>query len=65
MEYDPIYMGLWGYNGVLSSAAIGGFFFVPNVHSILTALLNVIFTAMIQQALALSLVGVSSHIFSY
>ena len=32
---EDIYMGLWGYNSVLSAMAIGGVFYAPNLRSFL------------------------------
>ncbi|OXA55896.1 urea transporter 2 isoform X2 [Folsomia candida] len=53
-SYGAVYDGLWGFNGILSAAAIGGFFFAFTLHSFASALANVIFTVLIQHALAIA-----------
>jgi len=58
--YSAIYAGLWGYNAILSAGAAGGFFFVMTFHSFLTALMNVIFTVLLQQGLVLAFRDVST-----
>lgn len=49
--YLSVYHGLWGFNGILSAAAVGGYFLVMTAHSFFLAVLNVLFTVGIQQAL--------------
>ena len=49
--YTAVYTGLWGYNGILSAAAVGGYFIAMTCHSFWTAIANVLFTVFIQQAL--------------
>lgn len=58
-SYGAVYDGLWGFNGILSAAAIGGFFFAFTLHSFASALANVIFTVLIQHALAIAFGPVS------
>lgn len=47
-----MYKGVWGYNGVLSAVALGGFFYPLNEYSFLSAVLDVIMAVFIQQALS-------------
>lgn len=56
--YHAIYNGIWGYNGLLSASSIGGFFIVLTCHSFLNAMVNVVFTALIQQALMIAFASV-------
>ncbi|CAG7699408.1 unnamed protein product [Allacma fusca] len=49
--YTAVYTGLWGFNGILSAAAVGGYFIAMTCHSFWTAIANVLFTVVIQQAL--------------
>lgn len=51
-EYDQIYDGLWGYNGLLSMAAVSCVFFPLTVTSFLAGLANVVVTVFVQRALA-------------
>lgn len=57
--YTTVYSGIWGYNGILSATAIGGFFIVLNVRSFWTAIMNTILTIFIQQGLVLAFHEVS------
>jgi len=52
--FDSIYDGIWGFNGILAAASVGGVFFVLTCHSFGTALANVILAAIIQHAFALA-----------
>jgi len=58
--FGMIYDGVWGYNGILSGGAVGGFFLVLTCHSFWLAMLNILFTVLIQQVLVLALTPVSS-----
>ncbi|XP_022087614.1 urea transporter 1-like [Acanthaster planci] len=49
---SDIYAGLWGYNSVLTCASVGGFFFVLNWPSHLTALFSAIFAAAVKGAMS-------------
>nr|CAD7399626.1 unnamed protein product [Timema poppensis] len=49
------YSGLLGYNSLLSTAAVAGFFYVISWRSVVAAILNALFTSSIQVALSSSL----------
>nr|CAD7433441.1 unnamed protein product [Timema monikensis] len=49
------YSGLLGYNSLLSTAAVAGFFYVISWRSVVAAILNALFTSLIQVALSSSL----------
>merc|ERR1711976_1062387 len=51
-EYQQIYDGIWGYNSLLSMAAVSCVFFPLTVTSFLAGLANVAATVFIQRALA-------------
>lgn len=59
-----VYSGVWGYNGLLCAAALGGFCFVLNVQSTLLAIASVIFTTALQHFLNPVFVLVSTNICS-
>lgn len=44
---EDIYIGLWGYNSVLSAMAIGGIFYAPNLRSFLVGSVCAFVTALI------------------
>ena len=50
-EYETIYSGLWGYNGLLAMAAASCVFFPLTLHSFVTGLVNVAATVFVQRAL--------------
>ncbi|CAL8109150.1 unnamed protein product [Orchesella dallaii] len=63
--YTDIYNGIWGYNGLLSASSVGGFFIVLTCHSFFNAMVNVIFTVLIQQALSLALGSLHLPVFTF
>lgn len=50
-EYETIYSGLWGYNGLLAMAAASCVFFPLTLHSFVAGLVNVAATVFVQRAL--------------
>jgi len=62
--YQAVYSGIWGYNAILSSIAVGGFFFVFTFHSVFTAIANVAFTVLVQQGLVLAFHGTRLPVFT-
>ncbi|KAM9820125.1 urea transporter 2-like [Neosynchiropus ocellatus] len=50
--HRDIYMGLWGYNSVLSCIAIGGVFYVLTWHTHLLALISAVFSAYMASAIS-------------
>ena len=59
---EDLYMGLWGYNSILTAIAIGGIFYVPNLRSYLVAGIAACFTAITAQitAILLEMLGLPS-----
>lgn len=45
---EEIYNGIWGYNGLLCAAGLGGYGFVLTVHSMILALTSVVFSTVLQ-----------------
>jgi len=54
-EYDQVYDGIWGYNSLLSMAAVSCVFYPLTVSSFLAGLVNVVATVFIQKALAVNM----------
>lgn len=52
---EDLYMGLWGYNSILTAIAIGGIFYVPNLRSYFVAGIAACFTAIMAQITAVLL----------
>lgn len=59
-EYDQIYDGIWGYNGLLSMAAVSCVFFPFTPASFIAGLVNTVLSVFIQRALANNMNMVSS-----
>lgn len=49
---EDLYIGLWGYNSVLSAMAIGGIFYTPNLRSFLVGSVCAFFSALVIPVLA-------------
>ena len=50
--YFPLYLGIWGYNGLLSMAAVSCVFFPLTPSSLGAGLVNMAATVFVQRALA-------------
>ena len=49
--YHQVYQGLWGYNPLLSMAAVSCVFITPSASSLLTAMVNTVLTVCMQKAI--------------
>jgi len=52
--FQNVYDGIWGYNAILASIAVGAFFFVPTSVSFALAVADVALVVLIQMALTIS-----------
>lgn len=52
--YAEVYDGVWGFNGMLSAGALGGFCYVVTWQSTLTTLACVVFTTVLQKCLMMA-----------
>lgn len=48
VEYDEIYNGFWGYNGLLTGAALGGNLLVLNFQTAAATVVAIVFTSLAQ-----------------
>lgn len=48
VQYELIYSGVWGFNGILTGAALGGHFLIINQYSCLATIVAIAFTAILQ-----------------
>ena len=62
-EYQQVYDGIWGYNSLLSMAAVSCVFFPLTVTSFIAGLANVAATVFVQRALAYNMDTVSRRNF--
>jgi len=61
-ERDEIYGGFWGYNSLLTGAALGGNLLVLNSHTAIATMLAIVYTALLQfsiKAILMKVIGVS------
>jgi urea transporter len=61
-ERDEIYGGFWGYNSLLTGAALGGNLLVLNSHTAIATMLAIVYTVLLQfsiKAMFIKVIGVS------
>lgn len=48
VPHDKVYTGFWGYNSLLTGAALGGNLFVINGHTVAATFVAIIYTIVVQ-----------------
>jgi len=67
-EREEVYSGFWGYNSLLTGAALGGNLLVLNGHTAIASMLAIVYTALLQfsiKAIFMKVIGVPSSGYFY